>query len=174
MYWTMYSLGSLKSFLWYAPQLPGPRILRFLIRSVLSIVRGDCSLMTARWQEFLRAHHQGWSQSLITLTSFVYCLFMAGNILFLTTFFHAFMPVALSQKQFPTACSPSPIWSESYSLQFTCWSPTPKCDWIDNYICIYTILSIYLKTYKALFMKIWKKSSVFPLIPSKQTFPFFS
>ena len=54
-------------------------------------VRGDCSLLASRWQEVLRAHHQGWLQSLITLTSFVYCLFMAGNILFLTTFFHAFI-----------------------------------------------------------------------------------
>ena len=128
----------------------------------------------ARWQEFLRAHHQGWLHSLMTLTSFVYCLFMAGNILFLTTFFHAFMSVAVSQEQFPTAHPPSPIWSELYSLQFTCWSPTPKYDWIYIYICIYTVISIYLKTYKTLFINIWKISSVFPLISRKQTFHFFS
>ena len=49
------SLGSLKSFLCYAPQLSGASTLCFLILS------------------FLRAHRQGWLQSLMT----------AGDILFL-------------------------------------------------------------------------------------------
>ena len=47
------SLGSLKSFLWYASQLSVARILCFHILSLLRALGGnDCSLMAAKWQVF--------------------------------------------------------------------------------------------------------------------------
>ena len=60
------SLGSLKSFLCYAPQLSGASILCFLILSPLRVHRcGWVQQLTARWQAFfvsslssLRGHHQ--------------------------------------------------------------------------------------------------------------------
>ena len=45
------SLGSLKSFLWYASQLPGASILCFHILSSSGLTVGSgCSLMADRWQ----------------------------------------------------------------------------------------------------------------------------
>ena len=47
------SLGSLKSFLWYAPELSGP-VSCFHILSFSWLTKGsDCSLMATRWQIFL-------------------------------------------------------------------------------------------------------------------------
>ena len=46
------SRGSLKSFLWYAPQLSGASILCFHILSFLRAHRWEWLLMAARWQVF--------------------------------------------------------------------------------------------------------------------------
>ena len=82
------SLGSLKSFLWYAPRLSGASV-RCFLRAPLG---SGCSLMAARWQVFfvsflssLRAHQ-------LTISGGCNCLWlwhplftgMAGSILFLT------------------------------------------------------------------------------------------
>ena len=82
------SLGSLRSFLWYAPQLSGASVLCFYLLPFLRahcrewLQSGGCNLMPARWQVFfvsflssLRAHQLTrwrWLQLLETVTSFVY------------------------------------------------------------------------------------------------------
>ena len=77
------SLGSLKSFLWYAPQLPGASVLCFHILSLLGALRGNgCSLMAAKWQASFSSWDPSgftssptplwWLQLLMTVTSFVY------------------------------------------------------------------------------------------------------
>ena len=67
MYGKMQSLGSLKSFIWYAPQLSRASILCFLILSLLRVHHwGWLQWLTVRWGanptsilSFLRAHHWG-------------------------------------------------------------------------------------------------------------------
>lgn len=74
------SLGALKSFLRYAPQLSKASILGFCILSFLRLtVWSGCSQLAAGLQEFFvsfwsshRAPHQRWLQSLMTVTSLVY------------------------------------------------------------------------------------------------------
>ena len=57
------SLGSLKSFLCYAPQLSGASILCFLILSFLKLHRwGGCSLTMARWPAGIPCVHPEFPQ----------------------------------------------------------------------------------------------------------------
>ena len=73
MYGRRRSLGSLKSFLWYAPQLSGTSVLCFHILSFLRAHHREWLQFDGSWGQaffsflsFLRTH---WLQSLITLTS---------------------------------------------------------------------------------------------------------
>ena len=75
------SLGSLKSFLWHVPQLPGTRVLCFHILSFLRLYhwRWLGSLMAARWQVFfpswvpsgLSSSPPQWLQLVMTVTCFL-------------------------------------------------------------------------------------------------------